>query len=125
MSNRASDLTKWFISEFNSNITTPIYNGLAPEGTCHPFVIFNIITDNPYKSTCDDKGTYQIQLSIYDTIQKLSNVHEIIDEIRDHFDNLQDSGDYIELVEYNNNFFLTDTENKGWQGLLLYTVYMA
>lgn len=124
MSNRASDLTKWFIAEFKANIETPIYNGIAPEGTCHPFVTFSIIADNPKKTTCDDKGTYQIQLSVYDSLQKLSNVHDIVDAIRDYFDNLQDVTESIQLVSYNNNFFLPDTENKGWQGILLYTIFM-
>lgn len=123
--NRASDLTTWIIAECNDNISTTVYSGIAPEGTCFPFITFNIITDTPYRSTCSDKGTFSIQFSIFDEIQKLSSVHSILDELRDYFDDLQDEAEDIELMEYTNSFLINEAESKGWQGVLTYTVYMV
>lgn len=125
MSNRASDLTKWVIEECAANINTPVYSGTAPEGICHPFITFNIITDTPYRNTCGDKGTYSIQFSVFDDIQKLSRVHSIVDSLRDNFDDLQDVLENIDLIQYDNCSFINQAENKGWQGILSYTAYMS
>ena len=125
MSNRASDLNIWIIQECDANISVPVYSGIAPEGTCHPFITFSIISDTPYRSTCGDKGTYSIQFSVFDDIQKLSRVNELVDELRDYFDDRQDVAESIELMEYSNTSIINQAEEQGWQGILDYTVYMT
>jgi len=124
MSNRASDLNRWLITECKANINTTVYVGIAPEGVCHPFITLNIIGDNPKYTTCEDIGTYDVQFSVFETAERLSNVHDIIDELRDYFDDRQDSVDGIDIVQYTNNYILNDPENKGWQGILQYRIHM-
>lgn len=119
--NRISEVTKFIIAHFKNNLSVPVYNGIAPEGVCHPFVNFSVINDTPYRTTCGNKGTFLIQFSVFEKINSLSQVHLIIDDIRDNFDDLSGTG--IQLMQYNNSFLIQDEDNKGWQGVVQYTVY--
>jgi hypothetical protein len=123
--NRASTVVKWIVNEFATNIQTPLYSGIAPEGSCHPFITFNLISDTPYRTFCGDKGSYQIQFSVFNSIGGLSGTHDIMNSIRDLLDDKQDKNNYIEFVSYDNSFTLVDVDNKGWQGIVLYTIYMV
>ena len=125
MSNRASTVSKWIIAQCKANIGTAVYAGIAPEGICHPFITLNIFNNTPKRTTCEDKGTYDIQFSIFETAERLNNVNAITDELRDHFDNLQDVNGFIDEVQYVNDYTINDPENKGWQGILQYRVFMV
>jgi len=123
--NRASTLNRWLVSECKTNIETTVYIGIAPEAVCHPFITLNIFNDNPKYTTCDDKAAYDVQFSVFETAERLTNVHDIIDALRDHIDNLQDVDNGIEIVQYTNNYILNDPEAKGWQGILQYRIFMV
>ncbi len=131
MSNRASTVSKWIISQCKANIGTTVYAGIAPKTDengnklCHPFITLNTFNNTPKRTTCEDKGTYDIQFSIFETAERLNNVNAITDELRDHFDNLQDIGGFIDRVLYVNDYTINDPENKGWQGILQYRVFMV
>jgi len=127
MSNKISNCAEWIVSQFTSEIPgTELYAGLAPENLCHPFVVYDIITDSATMDTCTNYSEYVVQFKVFDTEQNLSVIYSIMGDIRDAFDNVKIVGiNYtIEESQYNNSYMVRDAENQGWMGIVEYIIFM-
>lgn len=127
MSNRISYCAQWIVANYNFYIDSPdLYAGLGPENPCLPIVVYDIISDTPSADFCKDMSRYLVQFKVYDTEENLQSVYQIMDNIRDHFDNAKYSDpDYtIEACAYNNSYLVRDQENKGWMGIVEYLIWM-
>jgi hypothetical protein len=104
---------------------TKLFTGRV-SNICEVYCVLDIIDSSIQATTCEDHGTYKVQISIYDGQNRgLDDILSVMESIRETFDNLQDTNsEYsIDMCQCINE--KVKRMEKSWQGIIEYKIFIS